>query len=321
MPGFFLQCCKTRANFLIRNNVLAHLAMLTIAICFGGAFVSIKVVLREVPPITLALLRFLIATMILLTILKILEPSSKLQKADFPKIVLGGFLGITLFYFLENIGIKLTTATNASLLASTTPIFAIALDVIIFRTKISVIQMIGIVCSTIGAYMAITANAQLDFSSATFKGNLLVVGAMLSWALYILLNKSLQDKYSALFLSTYQMLFGTLILALMSFCEYDQWRMFSLNAFGNILFLAVFPSAICYFLYSYALKRLDVTITTLYSNLVPVVGVLGGWCILNEIILPIQVFGGVIIILGITIASWKKMEANKKGACEKKSVS
>ena len=307
MPRF-LKKCETRVNL---NNLLAHLAMPTIVILWGVSFVIIKVALKEVPPITLALLRFLIATMILLTILKILEPSSKLRKADFPKIVLGGFLGITLFYFLENIGIKLTTATNASLLASTTPIFAITMDVIIFKTKISVIQMMGIICSTIGAYMTITANTQLDFSSATFKGNLLVVGAMLSWALYILINKSLQAKYSGLFLSTYQMLFGTLILALMSSGEYNQWRMFSLNAWSSILYLAVFPSAICYFLYSYALKKLDVAITTLYSNLVPVVGVLSGWCILNEIIFPIQLLGGVIIIWGIIIVNRKKYPSPK----------
>lgn len=306
MPGYLPQKCKTRVNSLIRNNVLAHLAMLTIVILWGVSFVIIKVVLHEVPPITLALLRFLIASIILFTILQKLEPSSKLRKADFPKIVLGGFLGITLFYYWENVGIELTTASNVSLIASITPIFAITMDVIIFRTKISVIQMMGIACATIGAYMTITANTQPDFSSATFKGNLLVVGAMLSWALYTLLNKSLQDKYSGLFLSTYQMLFGTLILALMSLVEYNQWRMFSLNAVGSILYLAVFPSAACYFLYSYALKKLDVAITTLYLNLVPVVGVLSGWCILDEIILPIQILGGAIIILGIMIVNWKK---------------
>lgn len=314
MPGFLLQNGKTRVNPLFRNNILAHLAMITIVILWGVSFVIIKVVLLEVPPITLAMLRFFIATIILFTILKRLEPSSKLRKADFPKIVLGGFLGITLFYYWENIGIKLTTASNVSLIASITPIFAITMDVIIFRTKISIIQMIGIVCATIGAYITITANTTLDFSSATFKGNLLVVGAMLSWALYTVLNKSLQDKYSGLFLSTYQVLLGTLILTLMSFGEYDQWRMFSLNAFGSILYLAVFPSAICYFLYSYALKKLDVAITTLYLNLVPVVGVLSGWCILNEIILPIQLLGGVIIIVGIIIVNWKKYTslANKE---------
>ena len=314
MPGFLLQNGKTRVNPLFRNNILAHLAMITIVILWGVSFVIIKVVLLEVPPITLAMLRFFIATIILFTILKRLEPSSKLRKADFPKIVSGGFLGITLFYYWENIGIKLTTASNVSLIASITPIFAITMDVIIFRTKISIIQMIGIVCATIGAYITITANTTLDFSSATFKGNLLVVGAMLSWALYTVLNKSLQDKYSGLFLSTYQVLLGTLILTLMSFGEYDQWRMFSLNAFGSILYLAVFPSAICYFLYSYALKKLDVAITTLYLNLVPVVGVLSGWCILNEIILPIQLLGGVIIIVGIIIVNWKKYTslANKE---------
>lgn len=307
----FLQKCKAGVNPLFRNSILANLAMLVVILLWGVSFISIKIVVSEVPPITMALIRFLIATAILFPILKKVEPSSKLQKADFPKMTLAGFLGITIYYYLENTGVKLTTASNASLIASVTPILAITMDVIIFRTKISVVQVLGIGCATIGAYLTVTANGQVDFSSATFIGNLFMVGAMSSWALYTMLNKSLQGKYSGLFLITYQMLFGTLFLTLMSFIEYDQWRMFSLKAFGNIIFLAFFCSAICYFLYGYALKKLDVAITTLYLNLVPIVGVFSAWCILDEIILPIQVFGGGIIILGIIIANWDKFTSSQ----------
>jgi len=309
MP-FFLQKYNTGVNPLFRSNMLANLAVLILVILWGVSFSIIKIVVNEVPPITLAQIRFLIATIILFTILKKVEPSSKLQKADLSKTALAGFLGITLYFYLQNTGVKLTTASNASLIASLTPILAITMDVIIFRTKISVVQALGIVCATIGAYLAVTANRQVDFDSATFQGHLFMVAAMSSWALYTLLNKSLQGKYSGLCLITYQMLFATLFLTLMSFLEYDQWQMFSLEAFGYILFLAVFSSALCYFLYGYALKRLDVAITTLYLNLVPIVGVFSGWCILDEIILPIQFWGGGIIILGIIIINCRKFTSS-----------
>ncbi|MCC5465383.1 DMT family transporter [Pelosinus baikalensis] len=311
MPNF-LQKYVTGDNPFFRSNVLANLAMLVLVLLWGVSFSIIKIVVNEVPPITLAQIRFLIATIVLFTIFKKIEPSSKPQKADLSKIALGGFLGITLYFYLQNTGVKLTTASNASLIASLTPILAITMDVIIFRTKISAVQVLGIVCATIGAYLAVTANRQVDFSSATFQGNLFMVAAMSSWALYTLLNKSLQSNYSGLCLITYQMLFATLFLTVMSFLEYDQWRIFSLEAFGYILFLAVFSSALCYFLYGYALKKLDVTITTLYLNLVPVVGVFSGWCILDETILPIQILGGGIIISGILIINWGKFTSSSK---------
>jgi len=303
MP-IFSQKYNEEVNPLFKSNVLANLAMLVLVILWGVSFSIIKIVVNEVPPITLAEIRFLIATMILFTVLKKVEPSAKVEKADLAQIALAGFLGITLYFYLQNTGVKLTTASNASLIASLTPILAITMDVIIFRTKISFVQLMGIVCATIGAYLAVTANRQVDFGSATFKGNLFMVVAMSSWALYTLLNKSLQGKYSGLCLITYQMLFATLFLTLMSFLEYDQWQMFSLKAFGYILFLAVFSSALCYFLYGYALKKLDVVITTLYLNLVPIVGVFSGWCILDEKIVPIQFIGGGIIMFSILIINW-----------------
>lgn len=309
MPTF-LQKYNKGVNPLFRSNMLANLAMLVVVIVWGVSFSIIKIVVTEVPPITMALIRFLIASIILFTILKKIEPSSKLQKTDLSQTALAGFLGIALYFYFHNTGVKLTTASNASLIASLTPILAITMDVIIFRTKISVVQVLGIVCATIGAYLAVTANRQVDFSSATFQGNLFMVAAVSSWTLYTLLNKSLQRKYSGLCLITYQMLFATLFLILMSFLEYDQWHMFSLKSFGYILYLAVFSSALCYFLYGYALKRLDVAITTLYFNLVPIVGVFSGWCILDEIILPIQFFGGGIILLGIVIINWGKFTSS-----------
>ncbi len=84
--------------------------------------------------------------------------------------------------------------------------------------------------------------------------------------------------------------------------------MFSFTAFSNILFLAVCCSAICYFLYIFALKRLDVAITTLYLNLTPVVGVVSGYLVLRETVLPVQLLGGLIIIVVIIAINLEKQK-------------
>lgn len=290
------------------QQLLANLAMLITVLFWGISFINIKIAVSEVPPITMALIRFIIASTILVVIMKRLEPDSKLKKEDRLKMVLAGFLGITIYFYFENSGVKMTTASNASLISSIIPITAIALDMIIFKTKPSVMKFVGMGCAIAGAYLAVTANGQLSFDSATFKGNLFMVFAMLAWSLYTLLNKTLQDKYSGLFLTTCQTLFGTILLVPASFIEYRQWHLFSLTAFYNILFLAVCCSAIAYFLYIFALKRLDVAITTLYLNLTPVVGVIGGYLVLGETVLPVQLLGGVIIIIVIIAINMEKQK-------------
>lgn len=311
----FLEKIKNNMKFLMADKVLANLAMLVTVTLWGMSFISIKTAVSEVPPITLALLRFMIASTILFSITKKKEPAAKLQRCDWGKMTIAGFFGITLYFYLENTGISLTTASSAALITAIIPILAIALDVLVFKTKLPLIQSMGIIGAMSGAYLAITANGQLNFSSQTFIGNLCIVGAMLSWSLYTLLNKSLNGKYSGLFLTTYQTLFGTLFLIPLSLLEYHQWHLFSWNALGNILYLGICCSALGYFLYIYALSKLDVTITTLYLNLMSIIGVLSGHFFLAETIFPAQIIGGGMILISIIIINCTTSPI-KNVACE-----
>ena len=293
--------CRNILGFLTREQIIANLLMLVVVLFWGVSFISIKIAVTEIPPITMALIRFAIASLLLVIILRRVEPGTTAGKADFPLLILGGILGITLYFFFENIGVKLSTATNASLIVTVVPIIAIILDVLFFHSRISMLKLAGVGMAIVGTYLSVTANGEVDFSSKNFKGNMFMLGAMLSWALYTLVNKKLQVKYSGIFLTTYQTVIGTICLMPLSMAEYEQWKIFSLTAFWNVIFLAICCSVICYLLYMYVLKRLDVAITTLYLNLVPVVGVASGYLILNEKVLAIQIFGGLITILAIFI--------------------
>jgi drug/metabolite transporter (DMT)-like permease len=292
-------------SVLTAEQFIANLAMIATIIFWGISYVSIKVAVVEIPPITMALLRFLLASMMLLFTLHKVEPQSKLEKADLPKLVLGGLFGITLYFIFENIGVKFSSAINASLIVSVVPVIAIVLDVLFFHSRLSFMKILGVIIALSGSYLAVTANGKIEFNSSQFLGNILMLCAMISWAFFTLVNKSLRDKYSGLFLTTYETIFGTLCFIPLSLIEYKQWRPFSLIAFGNILFLAVFCSFGGYLLYTYALKRLDVALTTIYLNLIPVVGVVCGYLILKETVLPIQLVGGVITILAIVIINFE----------------
>jgi len=291
---------------IVGQQLLANLVMLMVIMLWGVSFISIKIAVNEIPPTTMAMIRFSIASVLLLVLLKWIEPMTKIEKKDIPQIFLGGILGVTLYFYFENIGVKLTTAVNASLIVTTVPIITIVIDVLFFRGSLSFWKVAGIILAAIGTYLAVTANGNIGFSSDSLWGNMFMLASMLAWALYTFVTKNLQNKYSSLCLTTWQTVFGTIVLFPMSLMEYKDWQVFSLVAFGNVIFLAICCSVLCYILYLYVLKRLDVTITSLYLNLIPVVGVLSGYLLLHERVEPIQLLGGLVTILAIIIVNYSE---------------
>lgn len=293
------------------NTLLPTLAILFTMIMWGMSFISIKIAVTEIPPLTMALLRFIMASVVLLILQRKIEPHAKLDPKDLFKMLIASFFGITIYFFFENTGVQYTTASNASLIIAMVPIMSILADIILFKTKIPPTQILGVIIAIIGTYFVVTANGQLKLDSDAFKGNLLMLGAGLSWVTYIMINKSFGTKYSGLFMTTYQNTLGAILLIPFSLFEIPKWRPFSAFAFLNVLFLALFCSAAGYFLYIYAQNKLDIAASTLYLNLIPVVSVIAGFFLLHESVLPIQLFGGAIIISGILLVNLRLLFAQR----------
>ncbi|HEY3314157.1 MAG TPA: DMT family transporter [Bacillota bacterium] len=286
------------------TTALATGAILLAVTFWGLSYMSTKVALREVPPTTIGVLRFAISTAILWLMTRWTEPASRLRRADLPRIILGGLLSVTIYFYFQNAGIQLTSASSASLIVALIPIVTIILDVLVFRTRLSALRVLGVVAAIIGSYLVITSNGRIDLTSTDFRGNLFLVAAVLAWSGYTLLMKAFSGAYSSLFLTAQQNLWGTVFLIPLAFFERHEWRAISMPTFGHLLFLGIFCGAVAYLCYNVALARLDVAATTLYLNLVPVIGVLSGYLILREAVGPAQLFGGAIIIVGILMVSW-----------------
>lgn len=292
---------KETGSFVSREQLMANICMWVVVLLWGVSFISIKIAVVEIPPITMALVRFLIASLVMGLLAWRQGKIEPVQRQDRMPMLWAGLCGITLYFFFENIGVKLTTAANASLIVMIVPILAILLDAVVFRTRLSPLKLAGVMVALGGMYLSVTANGQLTLESENFQGNMLMLGAMIAWVFYTLINKRLQQSYSSMALTLYQTVGGTVFLIPLAFLEYKEWAMFSAVAFAHVLFLAIGCSVLCYFLYMHVLKHLDVAITTLYLNLVPVIGVIGGYLILQETVLPIQLAGGVATIISIIL--------------------
>jgi drug/metabolite transporter (DMT)-like permease len=290
----------------LRSILLPNLALLTTVGFWGLSFVSSKFILNTgLPPLTLAFFRFFIASVIFFPISRAIDHGTTIQKKDLIPLIATSLFGITIYFFFETTGIKLTSASNAALIIASIPIFTIIAEYIFYKTAIHWYKIVGVFLSIGGVYLIISRTIEAQLYPGVIKGNLFMLGACLSWVGYIIISKRLRQRLSGVICITYQFIFGTIFLFPLAIREFSGWFLPPPLAILNLLYLGIACSALGYFLYLYGLSRLEPVAVSTYTNLVPVIGTVGGVLILNEKILGSQIIGGAAIIIGIVIVNLK----------------
>ncbi|KAB3534108.1 DMT family transporter [Alkaliphilus pronyensis] len=291
------------------KTISATIAILATVLFWGISASSNKIVLREVPPATLALLRFLIASFFLAIINKKMKHNITFNPQDKKRLVLCGVIGVSVYFIFENYGLRFISASNATILLASIPLFTVAIEAIVYKKPIGLKKMMGVFLSLIGVVLVIGNSISINTNLQEIVGSFLIIGAALSWAVYSILNKPLEGKYPTIILTLKQGIYGAMFLVPFAIVEYREWQAISLISWINILYLALFCSAICYFLYLYALKHLGASQTNVYINLMPFIGVIAAYLLLGERLYFLQLLGGLIILSGILIVN--KSEAKE----------
>lgn len=286
-------------------NVTSTLAIITACFFWGISYMSSKIALTVFTPLTLAFTRFFIASLALFIIFIFKGKAQKPEKEDLPRFIFAGIIGVALYFTFENNGIKLTSASLASMIIASVPVFALIGDCIINRSQLTVKKVISVLLSLVGVYLIVTGNqSQIEFSGH-FLGYIFMFGAALSWVSTNFIIKPLYKKYSGLTITFYQILFGTIALAPFAVFNFPKDGVMDSIIIINVLFLALCCSAAAYFLYVFALDSLGVMLTTLFVNFVPVITVISSFFILDEIVTPSQLLGGAIVIGSVCLLTLK----------------
>jgi len=294
------------------NKLKGHIACLITVIIWGMSFISIKYCLEVFRPMTLAFIRFLIASIILFFITRKSKKFDKIKKKDIPLMAISGIIGISIYFFCENNGIEHTQASVASLLLATIPIITLFADRLVFKEKITLKKWIGILVSFVGVAMIIGENTG---GKSELIGYVYMIGAVLAWVIYSVATKPLVDKYSQITIVYYQSMFGALALLPFVFTEKNNWEMLNLSIVLNVLYLAIFCSVLGYIWYVFSVNELGISLSSLYINLMPLVTLIGSYFILEESFGINKLLGGAFVILSVFIVSSKN--SRKQNQVEK----
>jgi drug/metabolite transporter (DMT)-like permease len=290
-------------NSLADRPKLKILFALVICIFFwASAFVGIRSALAPggYTAGSLALLRFLVASASL-AIYAIFTGMKLPKKEDLVVIIITGFIGITVYHVALNYGEMTVRAGTASFIISSVPILTGIFSMLFFKQYLNTWGWIGI-------FIGFAGIAFISFSESNFDklnwGTLLVFLAAVGGSLYVIFQKKLLKKYNALEVTAYSIWAGTffMLFFLPNLIKDMQTARFS--ATMDIVYLGVFPGAISYVLWNYALHRFtNPAHITSYLYFSPIITMIIGVIWIGEFPDLYTITAGFIVLVGVILAN------------------
>ena len=283
--------------------VLGLLSGLTAAAIWGGMYVVSKVVMQVIPPFSLIVMRLALG-ILTLGIIVVVRKGWKVTRRQFWGIFGVGMVGYGISLGFQFVGTQLSTAANGSLVTSATPAFVLLFAALLLAEKITRRRLLALGIATAGVVAVIDPrNAHL--SSSFFWGNLCLVAAALTWALYSVLIRKVTRETDVLTTTLIAFLGGLPVCLPLSGWEVatQGFGAISLGVVGGILFLGIISTALAMYLWNTAFAVLDAGVASLTFFAQPVVGTLLSVLFLHEHISALFVIGGVLIGVALLISS------------------
>ncbi len=287
----------------INNPVWGLLSGLTAAAIWGGMYVVSKVVMQVIPPFSLIVMR-LVLGILTLTILVVARKSWKVAPRQFWSIFGVGVVGYGISLGFQFVGTQLSTAANGALVTSATPAFVLFFAALFLAEKITRRRLLALGIATVGVVAVIDPRNAL-LSPSFFWGNLCLVAAALTWALYSVLIRKVTRQTGVLTTTLIAFIGGLPVCLPLSGWEVvtQGFRTISLGVVGGVLFIGIISTALAMLLWNTAFAVLDAGVASLTFFAQPLVGTLLSVLFLNERISPLFVIGGVLIGIALLVSS------------------
>jgi drug/metabolite transporter (DMT)-like permease len=281
---------------------------------WAGNYVFGKYVVAEMTPLWITFSRWMFACLLLFPIAYYAEkPKWEIAIKSWPLLASMGVLGVIGYNFTLYSALDYTSSTNAALVSSLNPGVILLFSVILFREKISTIKVLGIIISIIGVLVILTrGNLGQIFQMSYNKGDLIMLVAIVVWAIYSILAKRLKDT-PPITATAISALFATFMMAPFAIYQGIDMAEISPVAMMGILYMAIFPSVGSFIFWNMSVREIGASQAGIFLNLIPVFTAIISW-ILGEKITVAQVSGGLIVFIGVYLTTGmleQRLEKNK----------
>ncbi len=284
------------------NNTLLKplLAIVGVNFIWGFDFIAIEYMMGFMSPTMFTFMRLVIGAVFLTIGTFLFRGGLHIRKEDMPRIFISGAIGMSVYFTIENLGTGLTSASFSSLIMATVPIFGMIGDRIFYGNKITPLKVVCILASILGVYLLVSGEP-MGISAI---GVLAMFAAAISWTIYIVVVKPLYDKYDLLTLLTGLFLSGLILqIPAVIITQAVTHAPVTVTPMGIVVTLAT--AIVCIIIgefgYIYAVGKLSTTLVSAFENVLPVTAVIFSIFIFGKILTPMQIIGGVIILIAVTV--------------------
>jgi len=283
-----------------KKQTYTYLAAMLATFLWASAFPATRYALQYYSPVSLMVMRF-VAASITLVVVGIIRGMKLPKLKDLPWFAASGLTGVFLYSYLFNTGSVTVPAGVSSFIIASSPVFTLILTRVFLKEIVKPVCWIGVLISFCGlAVVTLTQTTEFLFDI----GVVLVIFAALSSGTYSTVMRVLTKTYTALEATTYTIIAGT--LGTLFFLPTAIREILDSNVTVNLIvvFMGVFPAALAYLAWSYALAKAKKTAhVTVFSYLIPLISALLAYVWLRETLSIYTLIGGLVIIAGMLLTN------------------
>jgi drug/metabolite transporter (DMT)-like permease len=294
---------RTTTSFVKKYFLLIILLPI---VFWAFAFPFIKIGLEELHPVNLTIMRlFIVCAVFLLVIAVAPKKFTKIRRKDLLPLFLLGFFGLVVYHLGLNYGEQYMSPSAASLIIATIPIFTIIFATILLKERITKNLAVGIPLSLSGVIIiSLTGTAGNPFDISYLSAAVAVLISAFVGAFYTIAGKKLLERYSALSLTVYAFLFGSLgLIPFLSPSLLTEVAAMTWKGWGAVLFLAFLPTVVGYVLWYVVLEVKTASEISGFLYFIPVLSTVISYFLLHDAITMLFVAGAALVILGLVIVN------------------
>lgn len=285
------------------KQFLAALALSTTCLLWASAFVFIRKTVTVYTPADLALLRYAIASIVMLGLYFLRTHHNTVKLADLPKLMIMGFLGITIYNLALNTGETQVPSATACFIISQIPIISSLLAWLFLKEHLTRRNLLGLVISFSGVLLiAVAGFTQLGQGRSV----LLVLLSALCASIFSVMQKPMLKRIDPFQLVAWSIWIGTSLLLWWAPSTWHQLQTAPLAMTWDVVFIGVFPAAIAYALWSYGIAHMPINYVVRFLYAMPLLALIMAWIMLGELPKLWSLVGGLIAVSGAILAGQKK---------------